>query len=133
MQMQGQDWKEVVKHKGRTAPSSVNTAIQHGQPVVTEKKREGGTNKNMHHHPVTTPVKLDHETETFEHKHLSHDYKKTLMQARLQKKLSQADLGQTIDERANVIADYETGKVVPDPAVVTKLSRALGVKLNINM
>jgi putative transcription factor len=133
MQMQGQDWTDVIIHKGRTAAPSVNAAIQHGQPVVTEKKREGGTNKPMHHHPVTTAIKLDHETESFEHKHLSHDFKKTLMQARLQKKMSQADLGKTINERANVIADYETGKVVPNPAVVSKLSRSLGVKLNINM
>lgn len=129
--MQDQDWKEVVFKKGPKAAPSVNAAIQHGQEVITEKKASAGTNK-QHSAPVTKPSKLDAETEAFEHKHLSHDFKVSLMQSRLEKKLTQAQLGLIINEKANVVADYESGKVVPNPETVQRLSKALGVKLNLH-
>ena len=125
-----ENWKQVVVDKGPKAEPSVNAAIQHGQPVITAKKKDGGTN---HHSTGSNLAKIDQETEEFEHKHLSREFKKQLMQARLDKKLSQAELGIMINEKANVIADYETGHVIPNPATANKLSRALNVKLNINM
>lgn len=129
--MHDQDWKEVVFKKGRKAAPSVNAAMQHGQKVITEKKVAAGTNK-QHTMPVTRPSKLDAETETFEHNHLSHEFKVTLMQSRLQKNLTQAQLASMINEKANVVADYESGKVVPNPETVQRLSKALGVKLNLH-
>ena len=124
------DWQCVVRKKGPKAEPSVNAAIQHGMPVLTERKKDGGTNRHTH---IDNVVKLDNETEEFSHKHLSREFKRHLMQARLDKKLSQHDLGLKVNEKANVIADYETGKIVPDSATVSKLSKALDVKLNIKM
>ncbi len=129
--MHDQDWKEVIFKKGRKAAPSVNAAIQHGEEVITEKKIAGGTNK-QHTLPVTKPSKLDAETEVFEHKHLSHEFKVTLMQNRVDKKLTQAQLASMINEKANVVADYESGKVVPNPETVQRLSKALGVKLSLH-
>ena len=51
------------------------------------------------------------------------------MQARTEKKMTQKDLGTKINETAKVIQEYESGKAVPNPQIIVKLDRALGVKL----
>ena len=51
------------------------------------------------------------------------------MQARTAKKMSQKDLGTKINEKPQVIQQYEGGKAVPNPQVISKIERALGVKL----
>lgn len=42
-----------------------------------------------------------------------------------------AQLGQLINEKPNVIQEYENGKAIPAPAVLSKLSRVLGVQLSV--
>lgn len=59
------------------------------------------------------------------------ELKKRIMQARLDKKLTQAQLGQLINEKPQVIQEYESGKAIPSPAVLSKLSRVLGVQLSV--
>lgn len=39
---------------------------------------------------------------------------------------------QLINERPTVIQEYESGKAIPNPQVLSKLSRALGVSLSKN-
>ncbi|KAG1346732.1 putative Multiprotein-bridging factor 1a [Cocos nucifera] len=51
------------------------------------------------------------------------------MQARVDKKLTQAQLAQLINEKPQVIQEYESGKAIPNQQVITKLERVLGVKL----
>lgn len=51
------------------------------------------------------------------------------MQARMEKKLTQAQLGQMINEKPQVIQEYESGKAIPNQQIISKLERALGVKL----
>ncbi|ONM04923.1 Multiprotein-bridging factor 1a [Zea mays] len=57
------------------------------------------------------------------------DLKKNLMQARLDKKLTQAQLAQMINEKPQVIQEYESGKAIPNQQIISKLERALGTKL----
>ena len=59
------------------------------------------------------------------------ELKKRIQTARLEKKLTQAQLGQLINEKPNVIQEYENGKAIPSPAVLSKLSRVLGVQLSV--
>jgi putative transcription factor len=61
---------------------------------------------------------------------VSSDLKKRIMAARLAKKMTQAQLAQAINEKPNVIQEYESGKAIPSPAVLSKLSRVLGVVLS---
>jgi putative transcription factor len=49
--------------------------------------------------------------------------------ARLELKLSQKDLAATVHEKVSVLQDYESGKAIPNPQILGKLERALGVKL----
>jgi len=57
------------------------------------------------------------------------DLKKNLMQARLDKKMTQAQLAQMINEKPQVIQEYESGKAIPNQQIISKLERALGTKL----
>ncbi len=58
------------------------------------------------------------------------ELKKQIMAARLAKKLTQAQLAQIINEKPQIIQEYESGKAIPAPQILSKLSRALGVTLS---
>lgn len=47
----------------------------------------------------------------------------------MDKQLSQKDVAQKVNEKPSVIQDYETGKAIPNPQILGKLERVLGVKL----
>lgn len=49
--------------------------------------------------------------------------------ARLEKGLSQKDVAQKINEKPSVLQDYESSKAIPNPQILGKLERVLGVKL----
>lgn len=57
------------------------------------------------------------------------ELKKAIQQARMEKKLTQAQLGQMINEKPQIIQEYESGKAIPNQQIISKLERALGVKL----
>lgn len=44
-------------------------------------------------------------------------------------KLSQKEVAQKINEKPSILQDYESGKAIPNPQVLGKLERVLGVKL----
>lgn len=54
---------------------------------------------------------------------------KAIMQARTAKKLTQKDLATAINEKPQVVAEYESGKGIPNPQIISKLERKLGCKL----
>ncbi|EIE22602.1 MBF1-domain-containing protein [Coccomyxa subellipsoidea C-169] len=131
----GQDWDTVVIRK--KAPKAgtvnkdkvVNDALRAGAQIEAVKKFGAGANK------VTgagkDAAKLDRETEELHHDRVPTELKKRIQTARLEKKLTQAQLGQLINEKPNVIQEYENGKAIPAPAVLSKLSRVLGVQLSV--
>jgi putative transcription factor len=132
----GQDWDTVVIRKKKPTSASlkdesaVNAARRAGVGVETVKKSERGG-------PVQTSSgkaahKLDAETEDFHHEKVSTELKKQIIQARTAKKLTQAQLAQLINEKPQIIQDYESGKAIPNPQVLSKLSRVLGTTLRKN-
>lgn len=52
-----------------------------------------------------------------------------MSQARLDLKLSQKDVAQKINEKPSILQDYESGRAIPNPQILGKLERVLGVKL----
>jgi len=129
-----QDWAPVVWTKkapiGKAAKnhSAVNAARRSGQTVDTDKKFNASTNKSAHA-VVANAAKLDVNGDTFRHNTVSHDFKMALQQARLAKKISQAELATKINEKQSVINEYESGKAIPNGAIINKLNKALGVRL----
>ena len=129
-----QDWAPVVWNKsapkGKTAKSTseVNAARRNGGEIDTSKRFNAGSNQSAHA-VVPNAKKLDVNTETFRHATVSHEFKLALQQARLAKKMTQAQLATAINEKGSVVNEYETGKAIPNGAIVNKLNRSLGVRL----
>ncbi|RWW62830.1 hypothetical protein BHE74_00030021 [Ensete ventricosum] len=142
-----QDWEPIViRKKAPTAAAkkdekAVNAARRSGAEIETIKKSTAGTNKAASSSTSLNTRKLDDETENLTrefqtiNERVSSELKKNIMQARLGKKLTQAQLGQTsimpqlINEKPQVIQEYESGKAIPNQQIITKLERVLGVKL----
>jgi len=57
------------------------------------------------------------------------DLAKRIQQARTARGMKQGELAALINERVNIVNDYENGRAVPDHVLLNKLDRALGVKL----
>jgi hypothetical protein len=60
--------------------------------VEQVKKHDAGHNKPSAKGPVVSASKLDNETEVFSHEHVSSELKKQIQQARIAKKLTQAQV-----------------------------------------
>jgi putative transcription factor len=93
-----------------------------GMAVDTVKKQGGGYNAER-------MGKLENETDELQHKKVNTEVKKAIMQGRLAKKLTQAQLAQQINEKPQIIQEYESGKAIPDQKILSKMERILGVKL----
>lgn len=74
-------------------------------------------------------AKLDRETEELKHETISLDVGKIIQQARQAKGMSQKDLATKINEKPQVITDYEAGRGIPNNVIIGKIERAIGVKL----
>ena len=76
----------------------------------------------------TREQKLD-ETDLGTHKRISKDTALTIQKARVAKQYTQKDLAGLINVSTDIISSYESGKAIPDPKIMQKLRRVLGVKL----
>ena len=107
--------------------SQLNAARRAGAVVGTEKKY-GSSNKasNPEGQRLT---KLDDTDDVVGVKKVDASVGKTISQARQEKKMTQKDLATKVNEKPQVINDYEAGRAIPNQQVLGKLERALGVKL----
>ncbi|VVB06192.1 unnamed protein product [Arabis nemorensis] len=120
-----QDWEPVVIRKkapnaaAKRDEKSVNAARRSGADIETAAS--SGTSLNT--------KRLDDDTENLTHERVPTELKKAIMQARGEKKLTQSQLAQLINEKPQVIQEYESGKAIPNQQILAKLERALGAKL----
>ncbi|GAA6094305.1 hypothetical protein Q7C36_010544 [Tachysurus vachellii] len=127
------DWDTVtvLRKKGSASQAkskkAVITAQRRGEDVETTKKWAAGQNKQ---HVVTkNTAKLDRETEELHHERVTLEVGKVMQQGRQNKGLTQKDLATKVNEKPQVIADYEAGKAIPNNQVMGKIERAIGLKL----
>ncbi|KAL8602112.1 Endothelial differentiation-related factor 1 [Nucella lapillus] len=127
------DWEEVtvIGHRSRASQQrskqAINSAMRTGGDVETNKKFSAGQNKQSS--SAKNTAKLDRETEELHHEHVSLDVAKLIQQGRQSKGITQKDLAQKINEKQQVINDYESGRAIPNNQVMGKLERAIGLKL----
>jgi len=57
------------------------------------------------------------------------DFGRTLQQARVAKGWTQKELATRVNEKPQVVNDYESGRAIPNQQIISKLERAVGVKL----
>ncbi|KAK9102610.1 hypothetical protein Sjap_019864 [Stephania japonica] len=132
-----QDWEPVVlrkqakqKSQDLRDPKAVNQAMRTGAPVQTVRKAEAGSNKKASASaPAVSARKLDEAAEAAALGRVGAEVRQAIQKARLEKKMSQAELAKQICERSQVVQEYESGKAVPNQAVLAKMERVLGVKL----
>lgn len=111
-----------------------------------------GTNKQ--HVATKNTAKLDRETEELKHKGISTDVARLIQQGRQAKGLSQKDLATKINEKPQIVSEYEAGKLhslillhtksvkphfsfvgrgIANNVVLGKIERVLGIKLRGNI
>ena len=112
-----QDWNTVDIGK---SSSFGGGKVKTENKAMTSIKINPNSSKN---------IKLEEETETFKIQKSGQELGKALMKARMAKGKSQKILANDIKERVQVIQQYESGKAIPNPQIITKLERLLGVKL----
>ncbi|XP_075690865.1 endothelial differentiation-related factor 1 isoform X2 [Rhinoderma darwinii] len=124
------DWDTVtvLRKKGPTAAQAkskqaVIAAQRRGEELETSKKWSAGQNKQ---HVITkNTAKLDRETEELHHDRVTLEVGKVIQQGRQGRGLTQKDLATKINEKPQVIADYEVGKAIPSNQVMGKIERAI--------
>ncbi|XP_066256089.1 endothelial differentiation-related factor 1 homolog [Euwallacea similis] len=128
------DWDTVTVLKKKTPKAStmktekaVNAARRQGIAVDTQLKWGAGSNKQ--HVTTKNTAKLDRETEELKHDTISLDVGKIIQQGRQLKGLSQKELATKINEKPQVITDYEAGKGIPNNVILGKIERVIGTKL----
>lgn len=126
------DWDSVtvLKKKNAAPPNkkvAVNKALQSGEKVDLQKKYNAATNK--HQGTSLNTARLDAETEKLSHNKVSLDVARLIQQARAAKNWKREELSAKICEKVQVVTDYENGSAIPNPQVLGKMERALGVKL----
>ena len=99
---------------------------------VTKAKREGNTttkDKTKNLDVIHKNIKLDQSNEVDKHKKISIEQSRLISKTRLEKKMTQAQLANLINEKKEIINKYECGQAIIDPKIINKINRAL--KINI--
>jgi putative transcription factor len=106
---------------------AVSAAQRSGVDIDTSKKFAAGSNKQ--HSVDKNTAKLDRETDELSHSHVSLDVGRLIQQGRQGKNLTQKELATRINEKPQVINDYESARAIPNQAVLAKIERIIGLKL----
>ncbi|AGE56038.1 multiprotein-bridging factor [Acanthocystis turfacea Chlorella virus MO0605SPH] len=121
--MDHQDWDTVIIKKKVNVSGRVTAEEIRKGAFETVKKTNTGPNM----------AKIERDTEDAAPKTVSTKLAQAIISARTAKKMTRDQLAVKINEKPKVIELYETKKAVPDPAVLSKMSRALGVSLRRDM
>ncbi|KAH9483820.1 Multiprotein-bridging factor 1 [Psilocybe cubensis] len=125
------DWdtKVVIGSKRNVAKVTKKDSDLNGSVVATDKKISAGGNKAHQGTDHQRIAKLDRENEVAPPAKVAPSVGRAIQDARLELKLSQKDVAQKVNEKPSVIQDYESSKAIPNPQILGKLERVLGVKL----
>lgn len=115
-----QDWNTVTLHRTYTPQEKLKRSQRTGETVTVEKRQQQAINK----------ISLDNETEVFNHKKTGLKLGQQIQQARVNKKLSQKDLAHMLNEKPQIIQQYENGQAIPNPQLLNKMQTKLGVKFD---
>ncbi|WFD05278.1 multiprotein-bridging factor 1 [Malassezia vespertilionis] len=129
--MSAWDQTVVIGQKVRPGGSGAGgnqgpTALERAKQVGAVKENDRKTHQGTDHQRI---AKLDRENEVAPPPKVSPTVGKAIGQGRQAKGMTQKELGTKINEKPNVIADYESGKAIPNPQILAKMERVVGVKL----
>ncbi|XP_015914714.1 endothelial differentiation-related factor 1 homolog [Parasteatoda tepidariorum] len=119
--------KKAPKASQLRSQQAINAAQRQGLAIETTKKYNAATNK--HSQTTLNTSKLDKETEQLHHDTVGLEVGRLIQQGRQNKGLTQKELATRINEKPQVINDYEAGRAVPNQMILTKIERVIGLKL----
>ncbi|KAI8070469.1 multi protein bridging factor 1-domain-containing protein [Gongronella butleri] len=108
--------------------SDLNAARRAGANIATEKKSTltNSSHANTDHRRI---AKLDRDNDVAPPPKVDLSVGKAIQKGRQDKGITQKDLAQLVNEKPQVVNEYESGKAVPNQQILGKLERALGVRL----
>ena len=109
-----QDWDTIVLHRKNSEAKKKSTDSASKTPKIQVSKKESSANDS---------------TDAGTHEKVSLSLSKQIQHARLAQKLTQKDLACKICVQPKIIQDYESGKAIPEPNILNKISSTLRVKL----
>ncbi|KAI8334505.1 multi protein bridging factor 1-domain-containing protein [Choanephora cucurbitarum] len=120
--------RDPTKAKVTRSDSEINAARRSGASVVTDKKSTltNSSHANTDHRRI---AKLDRDNDVAPPPRVDVSVGKAIQQGRQGKGITQKDLAQLINEKPQVVNEYEAGKAIPNQNVLGKMERALGIKL----
>ena len=128
-----QDWGSVNVGRGSVnskpkGARAVDAAKASGK-IATEKRYGAGGNASAHSATIMSAKKLEEATDVGTIAKVDKSLSKVIMQARMAKKMTQKELATAINEKPQVVGEYESGKAIPNPQIIGKIERKLGCKL----
>jgi len=120
----GVDRERVVKGK-----SAINAAQRSGAIIGTEKKYAGANTKSGTDGQLL--AKIDRDNDIVALRHVGKEVGLAIIKRRneMVPKMTQKDLADKVQSKANIIAEVEKGDASPDPNLLEKISRVLNIKL----
>jgi len=127
-EMAGQQWDPVTFGSKLTAGAGAGTAPR---PLVPSNQQRSAvaTGPSMSKVVGRSMAQLEDESEELKHATVPTELKKALMQARTSKGLTQKALALTLGVDAKTVQEYESGRAIPNNALIAKMERALATKL----
>lgn len=129
----GQDWGSV--NVGRSdanrvkVPKSAAGVSRMKAMGIVQTERKYGAGGNASAHTASVNARKIEESDELKHNKVDKSLSKAIQQARMAKKMTQKDLATKINEKPQVIGEYENGKAIPNGQIIVKIERALGCKL----
>jgi putative transcription factor len=114
-----QDWDSVQWNK-KPQKNKSSLIAQSGEVETFHKTK---------HSPHDDKLRKIENSEETSHTKVSFSMKMKIQKARMEKKMTQKELAQSIQVKPQVINEYESGKAIPDSGIINKLQRVLGKKL----
>ncbi|KAL9183999.1 hypothetical protein ACHAXT_002085 [Thalassiosira profunda] len=129
----GQDWGSV--NVGRASANRVSVpksaaGVSRAKAMgLVQTERKYGAGGNASAHTASINARKIEESDELKLKKVDKSLSKAIQQARMAKKMTQKDLATKINEKPQVVGEYESGKAVPNGQLISKMERVLGVKL----
>lgn len=124
-----QDWNRITfsgPNNQRRGEQAVQDARRKGGAVESIRRNTNNSNRKQ---PVNMRVAAAEDGEVIPVAQLTHEFRVAMQKARTAAGLSQADLARRVNEKQSVINEYESGKAIPNPQIITKIERALNCRL----
>jgi putative transcription factor len=126
--MSHQDWEPVVFKKRPNQTDAIKSAQRSGN-IESVKKTDGGNRQNIQQINGYKLDNIDNSDEKLSLKMIDSKAVDAIKKKRCELKLTQKDLANKAQVPETVIKSLENGKEKHNPPLLTKLQRALGVKL----